>query len=507
MATPVWAELHVDDRLPGALSALPALLTTLAAGAEARGARLSLRLRAEGARACRGGLLPALVAAGHEVGVHAHGRGLGAAVEALRSAGVSPTIGAPGLLQAGPAGRAGLLAQARALGLRQITDLGPQRCFVDEGLHPRWEEGLLVRAPAVRPEDWGLYDAQGAPGPLDRAFARLRRCEAQVQGRAASFGFTLHEHDLTEPGGLRPRAAALDALFDYLDGRVVTAGSLPLPPPTGGRQTPPPTDGALRLRRLAHRAAAPLREAGPRARDRLRRALPGPPFERLDVAGRRIAWSRLGPAAARALVLVSAGGLLGGRRLGLRPLGISPTDLAQMGLATVLFDRSGTGDSAPGPAFDPRPGGPEACADWAALLHEARSEGRPILALSWSSGLVPVLQAAARGHRPDALLDVEGPADRFSLQAPARWPLPSPFSDHPWEELEPVALIGRLRVPYRRLQGDPDHVHGSYTDHARRLLEAATGPVAYDALPGPLSEHPQRILQAIVRAIEALGAG
>jgi hypothetical protein len=439
------------------------------------------------------------------VGLHAHGRGLAAVIEALRSAGVSPTVGAPGLLQAGPAGRAGLLAQARAQGLQQITDLGPQRCFVDEGLLPRWEQGLVVRAPTVRPEEWGLYDAQGARGPLDRAFARLRRCEALVQGRAASFGFTLHEHDLTEPGGLRPSAAALDALFDYLDGRVVTAGSLPLPPPVESPHAPPPSDLGLRLRRLAHRAAEPWRAAGQRAQERLRRARSGPPFERLDLAGRTIAWSRLGPADARALVLVSAGGLLGGRRLGLRPLGIRPADLAEMGLATVLFDRSGTGDSAPGPLFDPRPGGPEARADWAALLDRARAEGRPILALSWSSGIVPVLQAAARGHRPDALLDAEGPADRFSLQAPAQHPLPSPFADHPWAEIEPVALIGRLGVPYRRLQGDPDHVHGSYTDHARRLVEAATGPVAYDGLPGPLTEHPHRTLQAIAALLLAMG--
>jgi hypothetical protein len=433
--------------------------------------------------------------------VHAHGSRLGAAVAALRRAGLAPTVGAPGLVQANEA-RGALLREASAHGLRLVTDHGPSPAWPGEGRQVRVEGGLAVMAPTVRPEDWGLFEGEGEQAGLcPEKVDRLHEIEDRAaELGAAYFGLTFHEHDLCPPGSLRPRPGALRALERLFSrGAVPSAeaarvqGAGPRPIPLG--------DPALWLARALGRGAGWLRGR------RWRRSPP----RRLDrvyvpVGERGLCASRIGPPRPRAIVLASHAGPHGGRAVGLRPFGLDDDALAEVGVALWLYDRSGTGDSAalgpPGPAT---PGSPAHVEDWRAMLARAREEGRPVFALSWSSGLLPVLRAAAAGDRPDALLDAEGPSDRFSLVPPpgAGAPLTlaarSPFDDAAWVGLEPVGLLGSLGAPYIRLQGSPDHLHGDWSGHAAALLDAAgRAGLQRPALSGP---RPLGELLALVRAL------
>jgi len=121
----------------------------------------------------------------------------------------------------------------------------------------------------------------------------------------------------------------------------------------------------------------------------------------------------------------------------------------------------------------------------------------PVLALSWSAGILPVLRAAALGERPDALVDGEGPADRWSLVPPGGNELSSldPWSSAPWEGREPRLLLPKLGVPYHRLQGVPDHVHGACTEHAARMATAADTPLRL--LDGPIHGHGPHLVDVL----------
>lgn len=508
---PVWIELHVDDELvghaPWRAPEAALLLRRVAALAEERGARLSFRVRAPLASSAEGRrLLPDLAARGHEIGVHAHGRGLGEALDAVRACGLQPHVATPGLVQVGASGRAALLRQAASLGFRLVTDHGPQRAWAYEGLLSREEEGLVVMAPAVRPFDWGLYSPEGARGPLTReAVTRLRALERAAAGQgAAFFGAALHEHDLCAPGCLAPLDIALDALAELLDARVVPSLSLAPPLRPAPLASPRPlSDRRVRLARAVAYTTALARRARPGLR------LPTPGGTRLDIGKRFLVLERHGPAAARALVLLSHAGRLGGRRQGLSPFGLGLADLLDQGYAVYLYDRAGTGKS---PADGPlTPGNAAHVEDWRAVLALARQEGLPVLAVSWSAGLLPVLRAAARGERPDALVDGEGPADRWSLVPPEGNELSDrdPWRDALWAGLEPVALISTLDVPYARLQAELDHVHGAMHEHARRLVAAAraAGLAVHDAgvLPGRLHGNPGALLEALAWAEARLG--
>jgi hypothetical protein len=144
-----------------------------------------------------------------------------------------------------------------------------------------------------------------------------------------------------------------------------------------------------------------------------------------------------------------------------------------------------------------------------------------VVALTWSAGLLPVLQAAAQGRRPDAVVDAEAPADRWSLLPPEeafrqgrapeqaralqQW---DPWQDSLWSELEAVRLLASLQAPYARLQAVDDHVHGTMHEHAARMVSAAreTGqPVWFDPeLPGRLHGHPLKVLEALDWAVRAV---
>lgn len=494
------------ERQPSRAHESVALLRRVAGMAEARGAALSLRVRAPLAGTPEGRrLLPELAARGHEIGVHAHGSGLAEATEAVRAAGLRPVVATPGLVQVGAHGREALLRQAASLGFRLVTDHGPRRAWAYEGLMARAEGGLLVAAPTVRPEDWGLYGADG-PRPLSlEAALRLRALEEQAltQQDAAFFGAALHEQDLCAPGSLEPLPSALEALDRLLDARLRPSLGLlegRAPPPTP-RPARPISDSRVRVARALGVATA---LAGRLRRGGRRRVKDG--GERLEIGRRHILVERLGPANALALVLMSHAGREGGRRTALTPLGLGLGDLADQGLGLVLYDRAGTGGS---PEAGPlTPGNRAHVEDFRAALALARQEGLPVIALSWSAGLLPVLRAAAEGDRPDALVDAEGPADRWSLVPPEGNELSTrdPWDDRLWRGLEPVALIGALERPYARLQAEIDHVHGPMTEHARRMLAAAgrAGLPVHDPglLAGRLHGHPAAVLEALRQVLE-----
>lgn len=509
MAGPVWVELHVDDEIiegdPGRWPEAAALVRRVATLAEARGARLSFRLRAPFARGARGSeLLPALERAGHEVGAHAHGRGLAEVCQALVAAGVQARVATPGLVQARD--RAGLLREAARLGFSRVTDHGPTRSWAYEGLLPRREEGLVVMAPTVRPPDWGLMSRTGERwGLRDAAVARLRELERRAfdDHGAAAFGVALHEHDLCAPGSLVPRQEALDALASYLDGRVVRSFDLPLPTPLLAPQPARPLRAqALRLARAVGLAAERARGGRPLPRGVF--SLPVRPGR----GARAIAVERHGVDEAHAVLVVSHAGPRGGRKVAFTPFGAGIHDVVGLGFAVYLYDRAGTGDS---PAAGPLgPGNPAHDEDWRAVLAMARQEGLPVVALSYSAGVLPVLRAAAAGVRPDALVDAEAPADRWSLVPPYGNDLSALdcWDDAAWAGIEPVRLLPSLGAPYARLQAELDHVHGPMPEHARRMIEAArrAGLTVRDPAPlaGHLHGHPVELFEALTWAVRAM---
>jgi len=513
---PVWVELHVDDEIladdPSRWPEARALVMAIAQVAEAQRARLSLRIRTPFARSAQGtDTLAALVSRGHEVGVHAHGKGLAAAITAVRAAGVTPTVAAPGLVQVGPSGRGSLLRQAASHGIQLVTDHGPQRAWAYDGLMPRLEDGVVVAGPTVRPFDWGLMERDGTRHRLTAAaIDQLRRREQQAfeQG-AAYFGVAIHEHDLALEGTLSPDPDALGLLGEYLDARVKVSGTIDRPAPACEAVPPKPiSDHRVRFARAIHMATAKARRALPERRGR-GAAVPLDQAFELEVDERKITAIRHGSGEPRAVVLVSHSGTTGGCSMELGPFGLGLRDLVGRELAVYLYDRAGTGTSqASGPLT---PGNRAHTRDWQAMLALAREEGVPVVALSWSAGGIPVLQAAVHGERPDAWVDAEGPAERWSLVPPRGNELSEedPWRDGAWALKEPARMIHRLAVPYARLQGTEDHVHGEMTEHALRMIGAAQAAdlkvLRYAPLVGHLHGHPAAVLTAIEWAIEASG--
>jgi len=522
---PVWVEIHVDDEIVGRDPArwpdARDLLDRVGAVAEEHGARLCFRVREPFATASRGsGFLPTLEARGHEVGVHAHGRRLAAAVAAIRACGVDPVVAVPGLVQAGPGGRGALLRQVASLGLAVVTDHGAEPAWAYDGLEPRREQGVTVVAPTVRPFDWHLMERDGTGhGVTDGAVARLGELERMAGEHGARwFGLALHEHDLCPPHDLRPSPRALEALGSFLDARVVPALAVLDERPGAGRarrvRVP---DARVRAGKVLHRARQRLAVPRPRVRSRLRRPSRGGETVRVDVDGRHLVATVHRCDQARAAVVMSHAGAEGGRRLALRPMGQRPGALTELGCDLWLVDRSGTGDSPAGSTPDLAPGNPDHVADWVAVLQRVRSEGLPVVALTWSGGVVPVLAAAARhGQRPDALVDGEGPADRWSLVPPVthagaergEMTRRDPWCDADWADCEPARMIAALDGPYARLQGTPDHLHGPMTRHAERLRAAAADATLAQrdlhVLNRPLHAHPTEVVDAVAWALAQL---
>jgi hypothetical protein len=140
------------------------------------------------------------------------------------------------------------------------------------------------------------------------------------------------------------------------------------------------------------------------------------------------------------------------------------------------------------------------------MLAHVRRAGLPVVALSWSAGVLPVLRAATEGERPDALVDGEGPADRWSM-VPPRGPKAiemgrrDPWNDQTWTNLEPARLLASLSRPYARLQAEQDHLHGPMSLHAERMWAAAEAADLQvwppSLLTGHLHGHPSEVLEAL----------
>jgi len=528
-----WLEIHFDDEIlcrdgshwPHARK----LAETVANIAESKGARFCFRFRSLFAQHARGtGLLPNLVQRGHQVGVHAHGRGLGRAVAALGDAGVMPEVGVPGLVQGGPRRRNRILAESADLGLRLVCDHGEELAWAYDGVWPRFESGVWVLAPLVRPFDWGLMTRDGTRhGITKKSLAELRRLEGLASGMGArSFGAAFHEHDLCPPHSLHPNDAALEAMADFLDERIQP---VPLPPvglvAGGGERERDPEPSGLG-RRGARRGFTALR-AGLRARKLSGLEKQGDLF-RLSVGEgtsrkRLICVERLGAENPEKVCVLWHAGAEGGRRLRMRPFGLSAHQLTETGWAVWMADRTGTGDSDRVGGVDLSPGNSMHDEDWRAVLQRVRStspSGVPVVALTWSAGLIPVLRGMACGVGPDALVDGEGPVDRWSLRWPAqaraqgldRWDL---WDGSTWDGLEAVDLVAKATtpLPYVRLQGTRDHAHGWMTDHAVRLDRACRqsgwkmmGPTL-GTLPGSLAAHGAAVVRSINWAAEQVVCG
>lgn len=501
-----WLELHVDDVLlsldPGAWPEVAALLDGAARAAESEGGRLSFRIRSAFAEGDRTGFLRGLMARGHEVGAHAHVKDLEATVAALRAAGIAPTVFAPGLVQAGVAGEAALVARAVALGALGITDRLDVRRWTYQGWLPRRHPaGPWMLDVSVSPWAWGvLRDGPEGPEPAHALdWAALDRC-ARVQARWRApaertpfFGATFHEHDLCPPRAL----AASDPSFDGLR-RWVAAWK---PGPSTSSAVGPEVEAEAPTR--AHAApdgppastpASPPRRHRPWPRrapdpsDRhplLHAALRRTSAAALTWAGAHFGAHELPPhqvirgATPRATVVcVHAGD--GGLAERLRFLGLGDEGFGPE-IDLWLYARRPAGWAAPG--------NPAHVDDARRVLRAAARSGLPLIVLTWSGGCVPGARAIlelAEAEPPlaahvAALVDVEGPPDRLALVKPgaeAEWAAFSPHDDTPWVGRELVTLLPELaRLPsppeYHRWQGRPDHVHGDCTLHADVAMAAA----------------------------------
>lgn len=505
---PVWLEVHVDGadlertlpwRARRRWDADAAALDDLARRAERHGARLSFRVREGPARRDRH-LFAELVRRGHEVGWHAHGARLREARDAVVAAGGTARIATPGMVQARDWRK--MAVDALHLGARLLTDRVERPLVQYQGLLA-WEPvpGLLQMDVTLSPFAWGVLRRDGrrvVPGRLDVArllalIAHRDRFGAPA-GAPAFFGATFHEHDVRDAEVRRE----LEQAFAALGERIVPSERVLL---GAGGQAPrnaPRTDarpGGSGPAGAGSRAFGAALRRIHRARLRLERAGAPASLTKMWVQGVAFDVRRVGPAHPdAALVLVHGGG--SGVRQGLAPFGISEAALAEMNLAAWTFARS-EGQAPPGNA--------RTVQECATVLRAALAEGRPVALLTWSAGVIPALRAALQVQDPRivALIDVEGPADRFSLVPPGEDDHPlatrDPWDDAAWEGLEAVALIGRFPGRYLRVQGEDDHVHGPHTAHARRMVDAArdgclnTGDGAL--LPGRVAAHGPTILE------------
>jgi hypothetical protein len=502
---PIWLEVHIDAAAmerglltargsrASAYGAIADALEDIASRAEEAGARLSFRAR-EGfalhdVRPDARGVLRRLVAAGHEVGWHAHGARLKAARDAVVAAGGDAALATPGLVQRPDLA---LLNEARSLGARIVTDRVEANVFAYQGWLA-WEPlpGMVRMDVSVSPLEWGVLVRRGrklVPGRLepDVLARRISAWDARVvpPGATAFFGATFHDHDILDPAA----RDALGRLFARYGERIVPSGQV-------GRTFRPPegpaapagrlsrlSRGLLRLRLGVERSGAPSAE------------------HVIEVGGRFVPVRRVGPANPDVVLVIVHGGDSGVAQ-GLRPFGLSEAALAESNMAAWTFARSEGARP---------PGSIESVEETRAVLVRALGEGRPVALLTWSAGVIPALRAAnALGDpRVCLLVDGEGPCDRWSLVPPNQPDNPlariDPGDERSWAGKEAVAMLPAFNGRYIRLQAEDDHVHGKMWWHARRMLAAARdGRLNGDGriLPGRLDAYGDGVLEWITRAI------
>jgi hypothetical protein len=183
------------------------------------------------------------------------------------------------------------------------------------------------------------------------------------------------------------------------------------------------------------------------------------------------------PEQPRPAVILVPGALLAGGDY-FSPTGITDR-FARAGYAAIDFDADGRGDS----------GGTEDCngpaqrAGLATIVQYASTlpvvDPARIVLVSFDYGLALAagVLASYPGLPVSLLVDWEGPARQEQIKRLA--PFRNRHIDDPrgedawWQEREPAALLGRIEVPYQRVQSDPDHAHVA-VDHAFELIRLTT---------------------------------
>lgn len=179
-----------------------------------------------------------------------------------------------------------------------------------------------------------------------------------------------------------------------------------------------------------------------------------------------------------ALVLVPGGIGWGGNFLD--PPNRAQT-LADAGFVVVVFDPDGRGKSAGKDDFDGfvQQDGLGAVVRFAATLPNV--DASKIGIVTYSYGVT--MGSGALARYPDLpakfLIDWEGPADRNYTTSGCNFGAGKekihwqPCTDNAfWSEREAVNFIGKMRVPYQRIQSEKDHVQ-SNNAHAIDLINAA----------------------------------
>lgn len=156
------------------------------------------------------------------------------------------------------------------------------------------------------------------------------------------------------------------------------------------------------------------------------------------------------------------------------------TRMASAGIVAVIFDPDGRGKSAGAEDFNghKQQDGLAAVVRFAATLPEVDTKQIGIATYSYGITMGSGVLARYSDLPVKFLIDWEGPADRHytttgcgaNRQGGIQW---QPCADNAWwSEREAVNFIGKLRVPYQRIQSEKDHVQPNNT-HALDMLNAA----------------------------------
>ncbi|CAG0987597.1 hypothetical protein ANRL3_02547 [Anaerolineae bacterium] len=156
------------------------------------------------------------------------------------------------------------------------------------------------------------------------------------------------------------------------------------------------------------------------------------------------------------------------------------TRMASVGIVAVIFDPDGRGKSTGQEDFNgqKQQDGLAAVVRFAATLPEVDAKQIGIATYSYGITMGSGVLARYSDLPVKFLIDWEGPADRnytttgcgANRQGGIQW---QPCADNAWwSEREAVNFIGKLRVPYQRIQSEKDHVQPN-NNHALDMINAA----------------------------------
>jgi hypothetical protein len=245
----------------------------------------------------------------------------------------------------------------------------------------------------------------------------------------------------------------------------------PLPTKPGGNITPPPKPGAnitpptkpganVTLPAIPESAAKTYSVTNPTTNAKLHVQV----FAPTDTAGKKYP----------ALVLVPGGTGDSGGMLD------DAMRMASAGIVAVIFDPDGRGKSTGQEDYDghKQQDGLAAVIRFAATLPEVDAQQIGIATYSYGITMGSGVLARYSDLPVKFLIDWEGPADRnytttgcgANRHGGIQW---QPCSDNAWwSEREAVNFIGKIRVPYQRVQSEKDHVQPN-NNHAIDMINAA----------------------------------